>query len=87
MTPPIQDPTPNAATNAQSGSPSGSVALVGAGPGDPCLITLAGKLAIEQADAVLYDGLVNPVILQWAPTHAEKICVGKRGHGGSWKQS
>lgn len=87
MTLPIQDPSRNDPTNSESGSRSGSVALVGAGPGDPCLITLAGKLAIEQADAVLYDGLVNPVILQWAPTQAEKICVGKRGHGGSWKQS
>jgi len=65
----------------------GKVYLVGAGPGHPELITLAAKHAIERADVILYDGLVNPLILELASPHAIQRCVGKRGHGGTWKQS
>ncbi|MEM9329396.1 MAG: uroporphyrinogen-III C-methyltransferase [Bacteroidota bacterium] len=51
--------------------------LVGAGPGDPDLITLKGVKALWDADVVLYDALVNPELLQHAP-YAEHIPVGKR---------
>ncbi len=51
--------------------------VVGAGPGDPDLITLNAIKALESADVVLYDALINESLLQYAP-NAEKIFVGKR---------
>jgi uroporphyrinogen III methyltransferase/synthase len=51
------------------------VYLVGAGPGDSGLLTLRGKECLEQADFVLYDQLVSPRILEFAPARAEKLCV------------
>ncbi len=54
------------------------VTLVGAGPGDPELITLKAVLAINKADVVLYDALIDPVLLDHAPESALKIFVGKR---------
>jgi uroporphyrinogen III methyltransferase/synthase len=54
------------------------VYLVGAGPGDPDLITLKGRRALEQADAVLYDHLANDALLDFAPRHAERLYVGKK---------
>ena len=60
---------------------SGKVYLVGAGPGDPGLLTLKGKECLEAADIVLYDYLANPVLLQYAPPTAERIYVGRRGRG------
>ncbi len=53
----------------------GIVYLVGAGPGDPGLLTLRGKECLEQADFVLYDQLVSPRLLDCAPAGAEKLCV------------
>jgi uroporphyrinogen III methyltransferase/synthase len=55
----------------------GFVSLVGAGPGDPGLLTLAGKDRLEQADVVVYDRLANPVLLDYAPASAERIFAGK----------
>ncbi|MBI1976289.1 MAG: uroporphyrinogen-III C-methyltransferase [Candidatus Omnitrophica bacterium] len=57
---------------------TGKVYLVGAGPGDPGLITFKGIQCLKKADIVLYDALVNSRLLEWAP-QAEKIYVGKRG--------
>jgi uroporphyrinogen III methyltransferase / synthase len=59
----------------------GKVYLVGAGPGDPGLLTLKGKACLEQADVVLYDYLANSVLLQYAPATAQRIYVGRRGRG------
>ncbi|MES2555187.1 MAG: uroporphyrinogen-III C-methyltransferase [Bacteroidota bacterium] len=54
-----------------------NIILVGAGPGDPDLLTIKGQKALQQADVILYDALVNEVILDLAPA-AKKIFVGKR---------
>lgn len=58
----------------------GRVVLVGAGPGDPDLITLRGAKALATADVVLYDQLATDDLLDLAPERAERINVGKRGH-------
>ena len=55
----------------------GSLTLVGAGPGDPDLLTFKGLKAIQKAHVILYDALINPLLLEHNPT-AEKIFVGKR---------
>jgi uroporphyrinogen III methyltransferase/synthase len=61
------------------------VILVGAGPGDPRLITLAGVEALQQADVVLHDHLVSPALLKLA-ADAEQINVGKTPDGPSTSQ-
>jgi len=65
---------------------AGRVALVGAGPGEPELLTLKAHRLISEADAVVYDYLVAPEILALAPAGAEKIFVGKNGGGFSCPQ-
>jgi uroporphyrinogen III methyltransferase/synthase len=59
-------------------TPLGKVTLVGAGPGDPDLITIRGVRALEQADVVLYDRLAGKEVLKYANPAAELISVGKR---------
>jgi uroporphyrinogen III methyltransferase / synthase len=59
----------------------GKVYLVGGGPGDPGLVTVKGKECLERAEVVLYDYLANPALLQYVPTDAERIYVGRRGRG------
>ena len=60
---------------------AGIVYLVGAGPGDPGLLTLKGRRCLEQADVVIYDYLANPCLLDYAPPHAERVLAGKHGDG------
>src|SRR5688572_24738410 len=60
--------------------------LVGAGPGDPDLITIKGINALSSADAVLYDALVNTELLKFVPISVPKIYVGKRNHKHTYTQ-
>jgi uroporphyrin-III C-methyltransferase len=62
------------------------VTLVGAGPGDPELITLKGINAIKSADIVLYDALVSEEILGLIPQGIPSLCVGKRAGAHSYTQ-
>ena len=64
----------------------GSVILVGAGPGDPELLTLRAVRALQSADVILIDDLVAPEILDFARREAKKMLVGKTGYGPSCKQ-
>lgn len=65
----------------------GKVYLVGAGPGDPGLMTVKGKTLLEHADVVIYDALVSPEILHSINPQAEKINAGKRSGRHSKLQS
>lgn len=61
----------------------GRVLLVGAGPGDPDLLTLKALRALQSADVILYDNLVAPEVLELARREARRVAVGKIGHGPS----
>jgi uroporphyrin-III C-methyltransferase/precorrin-2 dehydrogenase/sirohydrochlorin ferrochelatase len=65
---------------------NGSVTLVGAGPGDPELLTLRAVRALQSADVVLFDDLVSRDVLDFARREARKMLVGKTGFGPSCKQ-
>jgi len=65
---------------------TGSVVLVGAGPGDPELLTLRAVRALQSADVILYDNLVSAEILDFARREAKKMLVGKAGHAPSCRQ-
>ncbi len=62
------------------------ITLVGAGPGDPELFSLKGVEALRAADAVLYDALVSPDLLHYAPEGAVRLFVGKRAGNHAYKQ-
>jgi uroporphyrin-III C-methyltransferase / precorrin-2 dehydrogenase / sirohydrochlorin ferrochelatase len=64
----------------------GSVVLVGAGPGDPELLTLRAVRALQSADVILFDDLVSTDILDFARREAKKMLVGKTGHAPSCRQ-
>ncbi len=73
MTPPVG----SAASSLTPSTPAprvGKVYLVGAGPGDPGLLTLRGRECLAAADVVLYDGLVNPLILKHSHARAQRTC-------------
>jgi uroporphyrinogen III methyltransferase/synthase len=59
----------------------GTVYLVGAGPGDPGLLTMRGAECLRAADIVLYDYLAGPDLLHCTRPDAERICLGRHGHG------
>jgi len=61
--------------------------LVGAGPGDPLLMTLKGRECIGRADVVVYDYLSNPEFLAWAPSGAEVVYAGKKAGDHAMRQS
>ncbi|MEY9219410.1 siroheme synthase [Bacillus subtilis] len=56
---------------------NGIVYFVGAGPGDPGLLTIKGKQALEEADVILYDRLANPKLLEFASPDCQFIYCGK----------
>jgi uroporphyrinogen III methyltransferase/synthase len=62
------------------------VYLVGAGPGDPELLTLKGRRALREAQVVVYDRLANERLLEHAPAAAERIYVGKEAGGGTTQE-
>ena len=71
-----------------AGAPSrGHVSLVGAGPGDPELLTLKAVRALRAADVVLYDDLVSAPVLDFARREAKRMLVGKTGYGPACKQT
>jgi uroporphyrin-III C-methyltransferase / precorrin-2 dehydrogenase / sirohydrochlorin ferrochelatase len=71
---------------AACGSSGGKAFLVGAGPGDPELMTVKGLKILRSADVVLYDALVDMQVLSCVPENAEKIFVGKREHSRCTRQ-
>jgi uroporphyrin-III C-methyltransferase / precorrin-2 dehydrogenase / sirohydrochlorin ferrochelatase len=66
--------------------PCGSIVLVGAGPGDPELLTIKALRALQSADIILYDRLISPEILELARREARRMLVGKTGNGASCRQ-
>ena len=63
------------------GAKQGTVYLVGAGPGDPGLLTLRARDVLAACDVVVYDNLADPDLLRFAPAGTERIYAGKVGHG------
>jgi len=68
------------------GNARGKVCLVGAGPGDPQLITVKGLKCVGEADVIVYDRLVNDRLLEAARPDVEKIYVGKSSSGHTMSQ-
>ena len=64
----------------------GKVYLVGAGPGDPGLITVKGRKILEHADAILYDHLASDRLLDLVPRDAERVYVGKKRSAHEYTQ-
>jgi len=59
---------------------AGKVYLIGAGPGDPGLLTLKAYTLLRKCDVVIYDALLNDEIVQYVPDHSEKVFIGKSRH-------
>lgn len=66
---------------------SGRIILVGAGPGDPELLTLKAVRALQSADVIIHDDLISAGVLDMARREAERIAAGKKGHGPSCNQA
>jgi len=79
-------PMPPAGTARVSTPSWGTVHLVGAGPGDPGLLTVRAAELLAVCDCVIHDYLVNPAILKLIPSAVPRIDVGKRGHADSVSQ-
>jgi uroporphyrin-III C-methyltransferase len=62
------------------------ITLLGAGPGDPDLMTIKGMKALQNADVVMYDALANEVLLDYSPPHCKHIYVGKRANDCAFTQ-
>jgi uroporphyrin-III C-methyltransferase len=75
---PSRSPSPSPSPSPIQTEPLGKVYLVGAGPGDPGLLTVKGKTLLECADVVVYDALVSDSILRLINPRAERINAGKR---------
>ena len=71
---------------ATAARPAGLVSFVGAGPGDPELLTLKARNRLHEADIIVHDRLVSAEVLELARREAEHLCVGKTGYGPSWSQ-
>ena len=82
----LRDELVDQSRNEASAPETGHVMLVGAGPGDPELLTLKALRALQSADIVLYDDLVSRDVLDFARREAKTMLVGKTGHGPSCKQ-
>ena len=67
--------------------PPGLVSFVGAGPGDPELLTLKARNRLHEADIVVHDRLVSAQVLELARREAERVCAGKSEYGPSWSQA
>ena len=67
--------------------PPGLVSFVGAGPGDPELLTLKARNRLHDADIVVHDRLVSPQVLELVRREAERVSAGKTGYGPSWSQA
>ena len=76
----------DARSNSAAAQCAGHVTLVGAGPGDPELLTLKAVRALRSADVILFDDLVAPEVLDFARREAKRLLVGKTGHRPSCKQ-
>lgn len=80
-------PEPQTNDNRSFIAQRGTVYLVGAGPGDPGLLTVKAHDLLRSCDTVIYDYLVNPELLQLAPREAERLYVGKVGGGRQTPQA
>ncbi|WP_193187460.1 siroheme synthase CysG [Nisaea sediminum] len=85
--PPLSDAEESAAIAgpADNGT-NGRVTLVGAGPGDPELVTMKAVRALQSADVILFDDLVSDEVLEMARREAKRMLVGKRGGRSSCRQ-
>ena len=83
----LEDLIAQGGSGAAAEGATGHVSLVGAGPGDPELLTLKAVRALRGADVILYDDLVTAPVLEFARREAKRVLVGKTGYGPACKQT